>query len=73
MAYSGKIYIKDHNGEAVGLGQSFEILPHDGGYAGFLATSNGNEQFSSVYNTEEACLAAIKGGGGIIIIDDSDF
>lgn len=73
MAYSGKIYLKGYDGEPVGIGQNLQILPIDGGFAGFLATPNGNVQLSPVYSTEAECLAAMKGGGGIIIIDDSDF
>jgi hypothetical protein len=70
MAYTGKIYIADHNGEKVGIGQDFTILPILGGYAGFLVTPDGNQQFTDAWETEDLCKSAIKGGVGTVVIDD---
>ncbi len=72
MAIEGIIFLKDHNGERVGLGQSFEIMPVGSAFAGFLDTADGKIQFTDAWETEDLCLAHICDGGlGIDIqIDD---
>jgi hypothetical protein len=75
MAIKGTIYIKDHNGEAVGVGQAWEIMPASGGgYAAFLTAPSDPVQFTEPWESEADCLASLKGGGGvIIIIEDDDY
>lgn len=69
MAITGKIYLKDHDGSPVGVGQDFEILQHDGGYAAFLTGGDENYQITEVCETEALCKTRL-GGTEVIVIDD---
>lgn len=73
MSYKGKIYLGDHNGENVGIGQDFEVMQIDGGYAGFLTAPDIPVQFTEAWETEALCVSNIKGGGTVIIIEEDDF
>jgi len=70
MAYSGKIYVADHEGMPVGIGQTVTVLAHNGGFAAFLSTDDGNVRISDPFQTEDACVTNLKGGGTTVVIDD---
>ena len=68
---TGKIYLADQDGAAVGVGQAFDIRLHDGGYAAFLTEGDEPQQLSDAYETEALCIAHLDGGTGtVIVIDD---
>lgn len=72
MNSTGNIFVRDHNGESVGIGQAFGVLPADGGYAAFLVVDDGYVQFTDAWETEDECLQFLKTGGTgtVIVIDD---
>ena len=69
MSTTGKIYLKDHNGQSVGIGQDFEIKVVTGGFAAFLITPDGDSQLTARCDTIGACRTAL-GGVGTVVIDD---
>ena len=73
MSFKGKIYLQDHNGESVGIGQSFEVKQVGTSYAGFLEMTDGFVQFTEPWETAAEAYQAIKGGIGTIIVEEDDF
>ena len=67
-----KIYIKDIDGNPVGIGQTVVVEGTSStGYAVFLVTYDGNLPITEHYETEAAAIASInEGGGTTVIIDD---
>lgn len=70
MAYTGKIYIADHEGMQAGIGQDVTVLQDSNGYAAYLVTEEGNQRIGDYFETEAAAIADLKGGGTTIIVDD---
>lgn len=72
MAYTGKIYIADHEGMQVGIGQDVTVLHDSNGYAAYLVTPDGNQRIGDYFETEAACVTALKEGGTTTIVVDDD-
>lgn len=69
MSTKGSIYLKDIDGNPVGIGQEFEIKPVSGGFAAFLITDENFIQLTATCDTIPACRTAL-GGVGTVVIDD---
>lgn len=69
MNPKGSIYLKDIDGNPVGIGQEFEIRPVSGGFAAFLVTDENFIQLTATCDTIPACRATL-GGLEIIVVDD---